>query len=240
MVVWRMMADYPDRLLTVTLVDTGSPFGFGGTKDIDGTPCYDDFSGSGGGLTNPELAKRIKEDDRSLESQFSPRAAIRMLLVKPPFIPPREEEMLSSLNLSHIGEQDVPGDSVQSPNWPFVAPGKWGATNATSPKYAVSVDKILAAELKLNVLWIRGAEDMVVSDTAASDPGYLGMAGLIPDWPGEDVYPPQPMIGQTRAVLEKYATAGGSYQEVLIDDAGHLPFIEKPEEFNRALHAHIT
>jgi pimeloyl-ACP methyl ester carboxylesterase len=240
MVVWRMMADYPERLLTITLVDTGSPFGFGGTKDIEGSPCYDDFSGSGGGLTNPELAKRIKEDDRSLESQFSPRAAIRMLLVKPPFIPPREEELLSSLNSSHIGEQDVPGDSVQSPNWPFVAPGKWGATNATSPKYAVSVDKILAAEPKLSVLWIRGAEDMVVSDTAASDPGYLGMAGLIPDWPGEDVFPPQPMIGQTRAVLEKYAAAGGSYQEVVIADAGHLPFIEKPEEFNRALHAHIT
>ena len=115
-----------------------------------------------------------------------------------------------------------------------------GATNATSPKYAVSVDKILAAVRKLNVLWVRGAEDMVVSDTAASDPGYLGMAGLIPDWPGEDVFPPQPMIGQTRAVLEKYAATGGSYQEVVIADAGHLPFIEKPEEFNRALHAHIT
>jgi pimeloyl-ACP methyl ester carboxylesterase len=239
MVVWRLMADCPQRFLTVTLVDTGSPYGFGGTKDADGTPCYDDYAGSGGGLTNPELAERIKNDDRSLESQFSPRAAIRMLLVKPPFIPPREEELVASLNASHIGEQDVPGDSVQSPNWPFVAPGKWGATNATSPKYAVSVDKILASEPKLNVLWIRGADDMVVSDSAASDPGYLGMAGLIPDWPGEDVFPPQPMIGQNRAVLEKYAAAGGRYKEVAIADAGHLPFIEKPEEFNRALHAHI-
>ena len=116
MVVWRMMADYPERFLSVTLVDTGSPYGFGGTKDVDGTPCFPDFAGSGGGLTNPELAKRIQEDDRTLESQFSPRAAIRMLLVKPPFIPPREEEMLSSLNASHIGEQDVPGDAEKSPS----------------------------------------------------------------------------------------------------------------------------
>jgi pimeloyl-ACP methyl ester carboxylesterase len=97
MVVWQMMADYPERFLTITLVDTGSPYGFGATKDVDGTPCYDDFAGSGGGLTNPELAQRIKADDRTLESQFSPRAAIRMLLVKPPFIPEREEELLSSL-----------------------------------------------------------------------------------------------------------------------------------------------
>lgn len=239
MVVWRMMADYPERFLTVTLVDTGSPYGFGGTKDVDGTPCYDDFAGSGGGLSNPELIQRMKDGDRSLDSQFSPRAAIRMLLVKPPFIPGREEEMVSSLIASHIGEQDVPGDSEKSPNWPFVAPGKWGPTNATSPKYAVDVEKILAAEPKLSVLWMRGADDMVVSDSAASDPGFLGMAGLMPDWPGEEVFPPQPMIGQTRAVLDKYSAAGGSYQEVVIEDAGHLPFIEKPEDFNRALHAHI-
>jgi pimeloyl-ACP methyl ester carboxylesterase len=48
------------------------------------------------------------------------------------------------------------------------------------------------------------------------------------------------MLGQTRAVLEKYAASGGSYQEVVIEDAGHLPFIEKPEEFNKAFHVHIT
>jgi pimeloyl-ACP methyl ester carboxylesterase len=239
MVVWRMMADYPNRFLTATLVDTGSPYGFGATKDVDGTPCYPDFAGSGGGLTNPELAKRIKEGDRSLDSQFSPRSAIRMLLVKPPFIPAREDELVDSLNSTHIGEQDVPGDAEKSPNWPFVAPGKWGATNATSPKYAVSVDKIFASEPKTKVLWMRGANDLVVSESAASDPGFLGKMGLIPGWPGEEVFPPQPMIGQTRAVLEKYAAAGGSYKEVVIEDAGHLPFIEKPEEFNRAFHAHI-
>jgi len=240
MVVWRMMANYPGRFLTITLVDTGSPYGFGGTKDVEGTPCHPDFAGSGGGLTNPELARRIKENDRTLESQFSPRAAIRMLLVKPPFIPAREEELLSSLNASHIGELDVPGDSEKSPNWPFVAPGKWGATNATSPKYAVSVEKILTAEPKHKVLWLRGANDLVVSDSAASDPGFLGKVGLIPGWPGDDVFPAQPMLGQTRTVLKKYSSAGGMYQEVVIADAGHLPFIEKPVEFNEAFHSHIA
>lgn len=239
MVVWHMMVDYPNRFLSATLVDTGSPYGFGGTKDMDGTPCFPDFAGSGGGLSNPELIKRMKDGDRSLESQFSPRSAIRTLLVKPPFISAREDVLVDSLNSTHLGEQDVPGDAEKSANWPFIAPGKWGATNATSPKYAVSVEKIIASEPKTKVLWIRGKDDMVVSDSAASDPGFLGMMGLIPGWPGEDVFPPQPMIGQTRAVLEKYAASGGDYEEVVIEDAGHLPFIEKPEEFNRAFHAHI-
>ena len=147
--------------------------------------------------------------------------------------------MLTSLLSTHLGEQDVPGDSVQSPNWPYMAPGKWGATNATSPKYAVDVNKIIASEPKLEVLWVRGANDLVVSDAAASDPGFLGKLGMIPNWPGEEVFPPQPMLGQIRTVLEKYAAEGGSYQEVEIEQAGHLPFIEKPEAFNAVFHKHI-
>ena len=47
------------------------------------------------------------------------------------------------------------------------------------------------------------------------------------------------MLGQTRTVLEKYAAAGGSYKEVIIEDAGHLPFIEKSAEFNKVFHAHL-
>ncbi|MGD2158235.1 MAG: alpha/beta hydrolase [Anaerolineales bacterium] len=240
MVVWRILMENSDRLLTVTLADPGSPYGFGATKDVDGTPTNPDYAGSGGGLSNPELIQRMKEGDRSLESQFSPRMAIRTLLVKPPFIPPREEELLSSLLSTHLGERDVPGDSVQSPYWPHMAPGVLGASNATSPKYAGDIDKIIQSEPKTDILWVRGSHDLAVSDTAASDPGYLGRVGLLPGWPGEEEYPPQPMIGQTRAVLEKYAAAGGSYREVVIQDTGHVPFIEKPEQFNQVFHAHIT
>lgn len=239
MVIWRLLMEHPDIFLTATVVDPGSPYGFGATKDLDGTPTTPDFAGSGGGLSNPELIKRLKEGDRSMESQFSPRSALRNLLVNPPFIPPREEELLSAMLSTHIGEKDVPGDSVQSPNWPHMAPGKWGASNATSPKYAGAVNKIVESEPKTRILWVRGSHDLAVSDTAASDPGYLGKLGLLPGWPGEEAYPPQPMIGQTRAILERYAAAGGSYQEVIIQDAGHIPFIEKPEEFNRAFHAHL-
>jgi pimeloyl-ACP methyl ester carboxylesterase len=238
-VVWGLMSNHPDRLLSVTLAAPGSPFGFGGTKDLDGTPCYDDYAGSGGGLINAELLKRLQSKDRGMDSPFCPRSALRNLLVKPPFIPAREEELLSAMFSMHIGPEDSPGGSVPSPNWPYVAPGDWGPANALSPKYAGDVSRLYAAEPKLPVLWVRGSSDMAVSDTAASDPGYLGMLGFIPGWPGKEIFPPQPMLGQTRKVLEKYAARGGAFEEVVIADAGHIPFIEKPDEFNTAFHTFL-
>lgn len=239
-VVWRMLMEYPERFLTATFIDPGSPYGFGGTRDVDGTPCYDDFAGSGGGLTNPELIKRILAGDRTTESPFSPRPALRAAIVKPPFIPAREEELLSSMLAMHIGEQDAPGDFVPSPNWPHIAPGKWGPANALSPKYIGDVSKLYTANRKPKILWVRGSHDLLVSNQAMSDPGTLGMMGLMPGYPGQEIYPPQPMLDQTRAVLEKYAAAGGSFQEIVIEDVGHVPFLEKPEEFDRVFHAHLA
>ena len=60
--LWRLLTDAPDRFLSATLVDSGAPFGFGGTKDVEGTPCYDDFAGSGAGLVNRELIQRVREE----------------------------------------------------------------------------------------------------------------------------------------------------------------------------------
>ena len=78
---------------------------------------------------------------------------------------------------------------------------------------------------------MRGDSDMIVADMSMFDFGALGKLGYVPGWPGDDVYPPQPMVSQTRAVLERYAAAGGSYREVLLADCAHSPHIEKPEEW---------
>lgn len=238
-VTWRLMMAAPERLLTVTLANPGSPYGFGGTKDVHGTPCFDDFAGSGGGLTNPELLRLMAAGDGSLDNPFSPRAVLRMLVYKPPFIPAREDDLVAATLQTHIGPQDLPGDKVASPNWPYVAPGRWGMANAASPKYAGTVDSLYAIEPKPVVLWVRGGNDLAVSDAAASCPGSLGAAGQIPDWPGAEVFPPQPMLGQTRAVLDRYQVAGGAYQEVVIEDTGHVPFVENLPAFNRAFHPHL-
>jgi len=238
-VVWQMMADYPDRLLTVTQVAPGSPFGYGATKDVEGTPTTPDFAGSGGGLTNPAFVAQVQAGDTGLDSPVSPRAVLRALVYRPPFIPAREDEIVASLLSIHQGEQDWPGDSVSSPNWPYVAPGKWGANNALSPKYNRDVSGIYANPPNVPVLWIRGDSDLTVSNTAAADPGTWGPSGLVPNYPGTEAYPPQPMIDQTRAVLEKYAAHGGSFREVVMAETGHVPYIEKPDEFNKYFHQHI-
>ena len=89
------------------------------------------------------------------------------------------------------------------------------------------------------VLWMRGAADLVVSDSAMWDIAALGAMGFVPGWPGADECPAQPMLQQTRAVLDKYQANGGTYRAEVIADAGHCPFIEKPTEFNALFHGFL-
>jgi pimeloyl-ACP methyl ester carboxylesterase len=102
------------------------------------------------------------------------------------------------------------------------------------------IDDLPAVEPKPPVLWLRGADDVIVSDTSLYDLAYLGSIGAIPGWPGAEAWPPQPMVAQTRAVLDGYAAAGGRYREVVIDDAGHGPHLEQPERFLAELHRHLS
>ena len=235
-VVMNLIAAAPQRVLSATLVNPGSPYGFGGSKGIDGAPCYEDCAGSGGGVVNAEFARLIAEGDRSSDNpQASPRVVMNSYYFKPPFTPARAEDLLSSLLTEKIGPQKYPGDFVASANWPNVAPGKWGPINAISPKYVGdSVERFVAAQPKPPVLWVRGDADLIVSDNSFFDLGTLGKLGYVPGWPGEEIYPPQPMVGQTRHVLERYVEQGGAYEEVILADTGHTPFIEKPQEFMAA------
>jgi len=238
-VVWHLLAHHAARLRAAVLVAPGSPYGFGGTKDAEGTPCHPDFAGSGAGLVSPELVQRLQQGDRTTESPLSPRAVLRNLVFGEGHVPQREEELLSATLAVHLGERGYPGDAAPSPNWPFVAPGCWGPNNALSPKYMCPAAEIVATRPKVPVLWIRGDADKVVADRAASDPGTLGAMGLIPGWPGADVVPPQPMLDQTRAVLDRYAEAGGAYRELVLPRSGHVPFLDAPEAFDAIFHAHL-
>jgi pimeloyl-ACP methyl ester carboxylesterase len=85
------------------------------------------------------------------------------------------------------------------------------------------------------ITWIRGDADVIVSDTSLFDLAHLGKLGLVPGWPGERDCPAQPMVAQTRAVFDRYVTAGGRYQEVVFQGCGHSPHIERPAEFAAAL-----
>jgi hypothetical protein len=104
--------------------------------------------------------------------------------------------------------------------------------NAISPKYC-NVSAFAGIDPKPDVLWLRGSADAVVSDASLLDLGTLGRLGFVEGWPGESVYPPQPMVTQTRAVLDAYARNGGRYREEVIARCGHTPHVEKPGEFRR-------
>jgi hypothetical protein len=59
----------------------------------------------------------------------------------------------------------------------------------------------------------------------------LGAEGLVPGWPGPDHFPPQAMIDQMRFLKRAYCRNGGAFEEVVMAETGHSPFIEAQSEF---------
>ncbi|MCA1729843.1 MAG: alpha/beta hydrolase, partial [Actinobacteria bacterium] len=89
-IVLRYAMDHPDEVASLTLVNPMSPYGFGGTRDASGMPCWPDYAGSGGGTVNPEFVRCLREGDRSEENPNSPRNVMNAFYFKPPFRAPKE------------------------------------------------------------------------------------------------------------------------------------------------------
>lgn len=231
-VVMQLAIDHPDRVAGLVLEAPVSPFGFGGTKDVNGTPCHEDFAGSGGGTANPDFVQRLKNKDRSTEAQTAPRNVFNTCYVKPPYRAQDEEALLDSVLSTHVGDGYYPGPMHPSAHWPNIAPGSSGMNNAFSPKF-MNLSAFASISPKPDVLWIRGADDVIVSDTSLFDLGYLGKLGAVPGWPGEEVFPPQPMVSQMRTLLQRYAANGGRFREEVLADTGHSPHLERQAEFDR-------
>lgn len=225
--------DHPESVRSVTFIDPVSPYGFGGTKDLDGTPCYDDYAGSGGGGVVPEFVERLSSRDESEDSPMSPRNVINSSYWSAEHREPKEREdlLLAEVFKTQIGNGGYPGDMTVSENWPGIAPGGLGILNALSGKYCRWND-IVGIDPKPPILWTHGTNDIVVSDNSGWDMGSLGQLGVVPGWPGADVYPPQPMVGQIRKVLEDYQTAGGEVRFEMIEGAAHGPHVDHAAEWN--------
>lgn len=238
-VAMRYAIERPDEVASLSLLNPVSPYGYGGTRR-DGTPCQPDYAGTGAGLANDEFVERIEAGDRSAESDASPRNVMRAFYLAPEteLDPDLEDAYVDAILDTETGDEYYPGDAAASDNWPGVAPGTSGTNNALSPKYC-DLTGIVDADPKPPLLWLRGAEDRIVADGSFFDAGYLGKLGELPDWPGEDAYPPQPMVAQTRDVFEAYADAGGEYEEVVVEDAGHSPHVEQPAVVLAALTDHL-
>ena len=225
--------DHPRAVTSIVLESPMSPFGFGGTRDTAGTPCWPDFAGSGGGTASAEMVRRISAGDRGADDATSPRRVLATLYGQAPFdlAPDVEDALVEAMLETAVGDDYYPGDQVGSANWPATAPGERGVNNAISPKFC-DVSGFADVADRPDVLWIRGDSDQIVSDTSLVDLGHLGALGVVPGWPGQDVYPAQPMVSQMRAVLDRYRAAGGRYTEQVLAGCGHSPHLERPQEFN--------
>jgi pimeloyl-ACP methyl ester carboxylesterase len=240
-VVLQYLADRPGthRVASLTLVDPVSPFGFGGTRGLDGMLCDPWGAGSGGGSANQDFIARLAARDRTDESPLSPRQVLLAHYVKPPHVPEHLDVFVESMLSTRLGDDHYPGTSRPVDAWPGFAPGDRGVLNTMAPTVFRIAD-LSGVDPKPPVLWLRGADDVIVSDTSLYDLAYLGSLGIIPGWPGEQTWPPQPMVAQTRSVLLGYAAAGGRFREVVIDDAGHSPHLDQPEKFLAELTGHLA
>jgi pimeloyl-ACP methyl ester carboxylesterase len=226
-VAMQYVIDHSPRVRSLALLAPGSPYGYGGTHGLDGQPNYPDFAGSGAGLVHPAVRAHFLAGDTSAASFFSARTFLRETFGRPMFRLERTREniLVEQMLMMAIGDQHYPGDSLRSPNWPYVGPGRFGPNNALSPKYLDQSDLALVPHAA-PILWIRGSNDRVASDAALTDPAMLGKLRVIPRWPGAAIYPPQPMLSQLRALLRRYAAHGGLVFEEVLRGCGHSPHIE--------------
>ncbi|MFH2074830.1 MAG: alpha/beta hydrolase [Pseudomonadota bacterium] len=231
-IVMKLAMVMPEKLLSVTLVDPMSPYGFAGSKGPEGSPSYADGAPAGAAGVNPDFIKLLARKYNKGDEQMAPVNVFRSFYIKPPFQAPNEEMFLESMLSTRVGDDWYPGNFEASTNWPGAAPGTKGVANAFARKY-FDASAFMNINPKPPVLWVRGEEDQIVSNNSMFDISALGALGAVPGWPGEDACPPQPMLDQTRGVLESYRKNGGRYREEVIADAGHSPFIDQKSEFKK-------
>jgi pimeloyl-ACP methyl ester carboxylesterase len=241
-VVLQYLLDAPERVASVALVAPVSPYGFGGTIGPEGRRLSEDGAGAGAGAANPAFVAALAAGDTTADQPTSPRSILRAFYVAPgslPLDPQLEDVFVTAMNSTRTGEDNYPGDAATCGTWPGVAPGERGVLNTMAPT-VFDVSGIVDLADKPPVLWIRGDADAIVSDASLFDLAQLGALGAVPGWPGEEACPPQPMVTQTRAVLDRYAADGGAYREVVLPGVGHSPHVERPQEFVVALLEHLT
>ena len=191
-----------------------SPYGFGGTRDVDGTPTTEDFAGTGGGGVNPSFVERCGPGTvRRRPGRPAPGDARRPMWPTPRRSAPTRRRCSTRSSPRRSGRTTTRVTRRPARTGRRSPRATRGVLNALSPRWFSVADALVARPDKPPIAWVRG-------DRGRHRLGYLpvrpglprparGGAGLA----GRGPCPPQPMIGQTRAVLERYAAAGGSYVE---------------------------
>lgn len=228
--IMQFALDHPAAVRSLCLIAPVSPYGFGGSCSVDGTPTNADFSGSGAGAVNPEAVEQLRLRHAQDDAPTAPLHLLRNYFVTPGTQLRREGALLEAMFQQRLGTRRYPGDSLPSPHWPYFAPGRWGLMNSLSPKY-FNVSALGDLQPKPPVIWMRGDSDRVISDQS-----HFDMAALAPgDAASQNGQPVryQPMIGQMRYLLTSYAKRGGRVSEAVFPGTGHAPFLEEPAAFLR-------
>ncbi len=146
-VVLQYLVDRPGahRVASLTLVDPVSPFGFGGTKGVDGMLCDPWGAGSGGGGANPEFVERLAGKDRTGKGPLSPRQVLLAHYVKPPHVPEHLDIFVESMLSTRVGDDYYPGTWRPVDAWPGFAPGDRGVLNTMAPTHFRIADLAAAA-----------------------------------------------------------------------------------------------
>lgn len=239
-ILQRYALAHPDDFASMTLIAPLSPYGFGGTQGDEGRPNTPDFAGSGAGTAAPDFVRRLAERDTSSDEPMSAPRTVLMSFFGPGSNAANVDEdfLVDELLKTTVGEDNYPGDGAASEHWPMAGPGTRGIMNTMSPKW-FNTSALGDVRDGVPITWIRGTADQVVSDRSMFDLATLGEMGAVPGWPGTEVCPPQPMEGQMRAVLDRYAAGGGSYEEVVLDGVAHGIPLEAPQEVADAIAAQV-
>lgn len=224
-VAMQYAIDHADKLNGLILEAPCPPYGFGGTKDAEGTMLEPKNIGSGAGTTSKALAKAMQEGDRDLI-----RTVIDNVYCKPGFKldPEWEESFIDGVLSVKLGEDFYPGNTKTTDVWPYVIAGDKGICNTMAPEYC-NTSALADIDTLVDILYFQGDSDIIVADYSGSDINVAGARGLIPNWPGADIAPAQPMVSQMKAVLDRYMKRGGKVKEVNVPNSGHACHLEQED-----------
>lgn len=227
--------DHPEDLTKLIVINPLPPRGFSGTHGPEASINNEEFSGTGGAIFNPTVIENLKNKVADPEVQFSAPQVLKGYFAPTYELDPElQAQFVEGMFDMALGDDFYPGSNAPSTQWPFVGPGDKGVNNTMSPKY-VDLTPLANNKIKPPIWWLRGGLDTIVSDTSYGDVGFLGQLGILPGWPGADVYPPQPMVSQTRHLFDQYQAGGGEVQETVYEASGHGPHLEEMDRFVKDL-----
>ena len=145
------------------------------------------------------------EGDRNDDGPTSPLSVLRTAYVADPASLGADEQLLLDTVLSTAtGDDNYPGDSKPSENWPGVAPGDRGVLNTMAPNHFNVAADLVAVPAKPPITWVRGDTRRDRLGHARSSTWRTSARSAWCRAGRAQACPPQPMVSQTRAVLERY------------------------------------